>query len=302
MRESGAVRADRTGPARAGGGLAFRLVRVGESFAPLLGLFEAAHSVMRLGWASGSDWSAGRAFEVVRGSAAYVMRYGFGIGGLGPTLRSLCFRHVISGLGALIVMQGTSAVAEDVRQGPLQEFIIDLSGSLDSSGHLDPTFMDCITVVESSEGADILECQHKATGIRSLRIPETGSDNLSISILYSRNQDSDVGAVSEDGDLLVSGPTDLVHWGTEIEVARRLLRENGLFECSIDDTGSNSDHPGRILFGTQNRHSGSRILFLYSNVDGKLPKEFNWATMSEGQILATILIFNQLATPCSTLD
>lgn len=89
MHESGAVRADRTGPARAAGALAFRLVRVGESFAPLLELFEIAHRENGFGWSYDSAGSARRAWLTRQERALEGSMCSVGIGRLAPTLRSL---------------------------------------------------------------------------------------------------------------------------------------------------------------------------------------------------------------------
>jgi hypothetical protein len=202
--------------------------------------------------------------------------------------------------GSFLAICVLSASAEEIKSGPLQRFIIELIESFDNSGKIDTLLLECINIVEPAEGAGLQQCRHQETGIGFLLVTDPGEDNISVSIVYSGGGNSDQSGLSANGDPLVGAPADLERWGAELASARKQFQEAGQPECIVEESGTNRDQTGKLIFGIQNSRAESRILFLFSTVDAKSATDFDWTALRDGDILATVLVVNQLEVPCVT--
>lgn len=204
--------------------------------------------------------------------------------------------------GAMIAVSVSGAYAEQIKSEPLKQFILDLIYSPDSSGNIDISNIDCLNIMDPAEGAGLKQCRHNESGIGFLLVSEPNEQSVSVSFLYSSPNTSDLNAISENGDPLVDEPADFGRWHSEILAAQQQLQESGLAKCAIEASDSVPDSDSRVLFGIRNPESDSRILLLFAASDGRSPAEFDWPSLQEGDILATLLVLNQQETLCKVLN
>jgi hypothetical protein len=213
--------------------------------------------------------------------------------------RGLFYALLALSLFAITLSESFVALAQDGQSGAIVRLVENLIRSIDEGGGFSEDQFRCSAMPEQSGSSRLVMCQDPRSGVSFLWIKEPNSDNVSISVVFAEQTNGIDESVSKAGDPLVKDYRGFQDLLKTFEVLKQEASVQKLQTCSIEEGAPADMKAASVLFAVRNPRSGSRVTLFFSGVDRAVSSEVDWAKrFSDGDIVATVLVLNQLKVPC----
>jgi hypothetical protein len=190
-------------------------------------------------------------------------------------------------LAAMVLPSGVQADAAAFQVELLLRRVL---AGIGEDGHLSQSGYRCETLLPDSGAGGLQECVMPGSDIRSLWIVEERSDAVSLSIVAAKGVESP----DTSGDIRVADLNALQALRARVA---QMPTGGGIERCVVDMARRADTELAPVVFGTRNWVTGSRITIGLGFVRDAEAKTSDPGEASD--IVATLLILNQLDVPCS---
>ncbi len=200
--------------------------------------------------------------------------------------------------GVLVLLLAACGVTSGLRAETelvfVERLLATLVTTVEDDGHLSQDSLEHETNLPGKESGGLQECVFRDYGLRSLWIRDAASDNVSISVSLEDGVPKKAGA-AEAGDLTVPNREAVFALGKWIS----LLQVPGTVRCAVDTKAGKPE--SSVLLGFRNPASGSRVIVMFGISEEGLRDAESAKPGDEPEIVAWVLVVNQLEIPCVPL-